>query len=300
MKEQPKRMADHSSRRQRLNVEPYLLLVPAGMFVFGLLLIVSLYMLRISLDRYSDAAGHIPGTFTLTNYSRMLSKGLYRGSLILTLRIALEATLITVLFAYPIALFMTRTRSATAIKIVTFALLLPMLMNLFLQSYGWLVIFSPSGLLNSVLTALGRQRVQLMFSENGVLMALIQTGLPLAVFPIASALRNVPRSLEEAAASLGANRLQTMFHVVFQLSLPGVVASSYLLFAYNASAFVVPLLIGGRRVVMLAMLVKELMGPLLAWPLGAAVAVVLIGMALLVLVGYRSLSSRYLERAMGR
>lgn len=139
-----------------------------------------------------------------------------------------------------------------------------------------------------------------MFSENGVLMALIQTGLPLAVFPIASALRNVPRSLEEAAASLGANRLQTMFHVVFQLSLPGVVASSYLLFAYNASAFVVPLLIGGRRVVMLAMLVKELMGPLLAWPLGAAVAVVLIGMALLVLVGYRSLSSRYLERAMGR
>ncbi|MBI3979272.1 MAG: ABC transporter permease [Chloroflexi bacterium] len=273
---------------------PYLLMAPAGL-VLGVLFVATLVIFRMSFDLWSPATGHQPG-FTLENYGLLFSE-LYRDSLILTLRLALEATVITLALGYPVALYLVRTPNATIAKLIVFALLLPLLMNLFLQAYGWMIMLTPAGLLNRTLLGLGivDRPVMLLFNETGVLLGLVQGGLPLAALPIASALRNIPRSVEDASATLGANRLQTLVHVVFPLSLPGVVAASLLLFAWNASAFVVPLLLGGRKVIMLALLVKDLMGALLQWPLGSAMAMMLVAATLGILVVYQRISTRYLE-----
>ncbi len=45
-------------------------------------------------------------------------------------------------------------------------------------------------------------------------------------------------------------------------------------------AFVVPLLLGGLKVTTIALLIRNEMGPLLNWPLGAALSVVLVALAL--------------------
>jgi len=108
-----------------------------------------------------------------------------------------------------------------------------------------------------------------------VLLGLIQTAFPLAVLPISSAMRAVSRSYEEAAATLGATRWQTLRHVMLPLAMPGLVSGALLVFAYNASAFAVPLLLGGRRVPMLAVLVHDQVAPLLNWPAAASSGIVL-------------------------
>lgn len=262
---------------------PWVLLAPA-LLLLGILVLSSLMILRLSFGE----KGSEWNTWTLQNYLQ-LTDGLYIHAILLTFKLTLFTTVVVVLLSYPVAMFLVRIQNANARRFIVLALLLPMLMNLLLQSYGWLVLLAPDGLLNRALQGLGvtDRPVMFLFNQQGVLLGLIQTSLPLAVFPIASALRNIPASFEEAASMLGANRMYCILQVVLPLSLPGVIAGSLLVFAYNASAFVIPFLLGGRRVSMLGVLIRDQVGPLLNWPLGSATSVLLLGITLLILVFYR-------------
>ena len=108
--------------------------------------------------------------------------------------------------------------------------------------------------------------------HSGVLLGLVQTTIPLAVLPIAAALGSIPIALEEAASVLGASRLRVYRTIILPLAWPGIAAGSVLVFGFNPGAFVVPLLLGGLKVTTIAVLIRNEMGPLLNWPLGAALA----------------------------
>jgi putative spermidine/putrescine transport system permease protein len=252
-------------------VPPLLLLAPILVFL-AVLVAASLAVLRMSFG----VSGNEWGAFTLRNYADLVD-GYFLHSLWLTLRLAFQSMICAVLLAIPVALAMARTESRLARRLLLAGVLLPLLVNLLLQGYGWLVILGPAGLLNHALLGSGfvQRPLQWLYRENGVLLGLIQTAFPLAVLPISSAMRAVSRSYEEAAATLGATRWQTLRHVMLPLAMPGLVSGALLVFAYNASAFAVPLLLGGRRVPMLAVLVHDQVAPLLNWPAAASSGVVL-------------------------
>ncbi|MEI5998640.1 ABC transporter permease [Paraburkholderia bengalensis] len=252
-------------------VPPLLLLAPILVFL-AVLIAASLAVLRMSFG----VSGNEWRAFTLQNYADLLD-GYFLHSLWLTLKLAFQSMICAVLLAIPVALAMARTESRLARGLLLAGVLLPLLVNLLLQGYGWLVILGPAGLLNHALLGSGliQRPLQWLYRENGVLLGLIQTAFPLAVLPISSAMRAVSRSYEEAAATLGATRWQTLRHVMLPLAMPGLVSGALLVFAYNASAFAVPLLLGGRRVPMLAVLVHDQVAPLLNWPAAASSGIVL-------------------------
>ena len=250
----------------------WLFLSPAMLFL-GVLIAASLLVLRMSVgSKGAEWTG-----FSLASYAQLLEP-YYLKSLLLTLRLALVSALLAVLLAIPVGYCMSRLQSPLLRRVFLAAVLLPLLVNLLLQSYGWLVILGPGGMLNQALMGLGLidRPVMLLYNQTGVLMGLVQTAFPLAVLPIASAMRGVSRSYEEAAATLGASRLQVFRQVVLPMSLPGIITAATLVFAYNASSFVVPLLLGGRRVPMLAVMVHDQIAPLMNWPAASAAGVVLI------------------------
>ncbi|EBA50182.1 ABC spermidine/putrescine transporter, inner membrane subunit [Burkholderia pseudomallei 305] len=250
---------------------PWLLLAPILAFLM-VLVAAALAVLRMSFG----APGNEWHALTLQNYAD-LADSYFMKSLWLTLRLAFQSMVCAVLLAIPVALAMARTESRLARRLLLAGVLLPLLVNLLLQGYGWLVILGPAGLLNQALLASGaiQRPLQWLYRENGVLLGLVQTAFPLAVLPLSSAMRAVSRSYEEAAATLGATRWQTLRHVMLPLAMPGLVSGALLVFAYNASAFAVPLLLGGRRVPMLAVLVHDQVAPLLNWPAASASGVVL-------------------------
>jgi putative spermidine/putrescine transport system permease protein len=260
----------------------WLLLVPAGLF-FSTLIICSLLVLRLSFG----TKGREWTDWTLANYAA-LDQRLYLTALVTTIRLAFESALGAVVLAFPIARLLARSRSALLRQLLLVAVLFPMLMSLLLQSWGWIVILGPNGMLNVAFARVGltTRPLPLLFNEVSILIGLIQTTLPLAVLPIASALRNIPRSLEEAAGVLGAPRWRVYAHVIIPLAAPGILAASLMIFGFNVGAFVVPLLLGGLRVTTVAVLIRDQIGPLLNWPLGAAASVVLIAIALSVQGAY--------------
>jgi putative spermidine/putrescine transport system permease protein len=250
---------------------PFLLLAPILAFL-AVLVAATLAVVRMSFG----VSGNEWHAWTLANYADLLD-GYFMRSLWLTLRLAFESMVCAVLLAIPVALAMARTQSRLARRLLLAGVLLPLLVNLLLQGYGWLVILGPAGLLNHVLleSHLVSRPVMWLYREHGVLFGLIQTAFPLAVLPLSSAMRAVSQAYEEAAATLGATRWQTLRHVMLPLAMPGLVSGALLVFAYNASAFAVPLLLGGRRVPMLAVLVHDQVAPLLNWPAASASGVVL-------------------------
>jgi putative spermidine/putrescine transport system permease protein len=253
-----------------------LLLLPAGLLI-GLLLVCSAAVIRMSLgERNAEWT-----TWTLHAYGQ-LATARNIGVILDTIWMALLSAVITTIVAFPIALFMTRTASTLARRLVLISVLLPMIVSLLVQSFGWMAILGPNGLLNqAVAAATGvQQAFSLLFNRTGVLLGLVQTTIPLAVLPIAAALRAIPVSLEEAADVLGADRVRTYRHIILPLAWPGIAAGAILVFGFNTGAFVVPLLLGGLKVTTIAVVIRDQMGSLFNWPLGAALSVVLVLLAL--------------------
>lgn len=270
------------------NLRAWLLMSPILLFL-AVLVAAALVVVRMSFGVRADD-GH---GFTFANYAA-LAEPYFIRSMWLTVRLAAESTFFAVLLAIPVALAMSRVESRLARRLLLAGVLLPLLVNLLLQGYGWLVILGPAGLLNRLLMALHltHRPVLWLYREQGVLLGLIQTAFPLAVLPLSSALRAISRSYEEAAATLGASRLQILRDVILPLAAPGFVSGALLVFAYNMSAFAVPLLLGGRRVPMLALLVHDQVAPLLNWPGASASGVALMIVALVVASSSRRIAGR--------
>lgn len=265
-------------RKRPARAHPHLLLLPAGCVV-GLLLVCSVAIIRMSL-------GGRNAEWTSWNgmaYQQVVTAR-HLAIIADTIWMALLSAIIATALAFPIALFMVRTRSAAMRRFALVAILLPMIISLLVQSFGWMAILGPNGLLNQVLGVVGGEPVQisLLFNRTGVILGLVQTTIPLAVLPTIAALGAIPAPLEEAASVLGANRLRTYRHVILPLARPGLVTGAILVFGFNTGAFVVPLLLGGLKVTTIAIVIRDQMGSLMNWPLGAALSIILVFLALVV------------------
>jgi putative spermidine/putrescine transport system permease protein len=239
------------------------------------------YIFRFSI---SGEKGTIDG-YSIQPYLDLMTP-FFGRSVWVTVKLAFIATVVAMLLAVPLAFLLTSLRSPFARRCLTVTILLPLILNLLVQAYGWILLLGPSGVLNSTLRGLGiiERPIFLLFNETGVLLGLIQTSLPLAVFPIVSSVRGLSQEHLEAASSLGASQWRTFFDVTVPLLRPGLFGAASLVFAFNASAFAVPLLLGGRRVQMMGVAIRDMISPLFNWSGAAAAGMILIFITLIVLV----------------
>lgn len=256
-----------------------LLTLPALVLLLPFLAAVA-YILRFSL---SNEAQTISG-FTLSHYEALFDPFFLR-SVLLTLKLAFVSTMICMVLAVPIAMLMAGLQNPWMRRVVTSMVLLPMILNLLIQSYGWIMVLGPKGVVNQLLlqAGLADSPVQMLFNEFGVLVGLVQTALPLAVFPILGAMRSISREYLEAADSLGAAAWRSFFSVTLPLLKPGLIGAASIVFAFNASAFAVPLLLGGRRVQMMGVAIRDMISPLFDWSGAAASGVTLIAITVLIM-----------------
>jgi sulfate transport system permease protein len=95
-------------------------------------------------------------------------------------------------------------------------------------------LYGPKGWLGAPLAALG---IRIAFTPWGVLLAMAFIALPFAVRTIQPVLADLGRDSEEAAATLGANRLQTIVRIILPLLLPAILTGMALAFARAAGEY---------------------------------------------------------------
>src|SRR5262249_49800323 len=265
-------------------------LVPVTLFIAAPYLTIVLMSVRSP----SNVQIYAPG-FTLQNYLRIVGDRLYLGLLTDTLLYAAVTAAVCLVLAYPTALHLARTKSRMR-GLLYAAVLSPLLTGVVIRCFGWIVLLASQGLVNDGLRLLGLGPVQFLYHPVGVIVAMVHVFLPFMILPIMNAIEAIDPLLEEAARTLGASPAAVFRRVVLPLSMPGVQSGVILVFVLAASAYVIPMLLGGGRVqTMATVIVQQLLGGFL-WPFGAALALVLSAAVVLTLVCFTLLTRRAMRR----
>jgi putative spermidine/putrescine transport system permease protein len=264
---------------RRLPAGP-LLVAPAVLFLLAFFILPILQMVLYSITARMDHGAIVPGP-TLENYVRLVRSDLYWLVMVRTLRIALLASLISIPFAYPLALVMAR-GSAFWSRAMMFVVISPLLVLVVVRAYGWKLILAKQGFLNWTLKALGLADAPpaLLYTEWAVVIASVHVFLPFLVLPLASAIGKIAPSVEEAARTLGADSSTVFRRVVMPLSLPGLTVGVTLVFSLTAASYLTPQILGGNFSAMLGVLVQQQIIAVNDWPFGAALATLLLALTL--------------------
>jgi spermidine/putrescine transport system permease protein len=199
---------------------------------------------------------------------------------------ALAATIVCLLLAFPAALFIARAPRHKNLYLQL--VMLPFWTSFLVRTYAWIFLLRDTGLFNTALQALGitHAPLPLLYHNGAVLLGLVYGYLPFMVLPIYATLERLDPALVEAAADLGARPLATVFQIVVPLSRPGIIAGSVLVFIPCLGAYLTPDLLGGGRTVMVGNLVQNQFTTARDWPFGAAVSIALMALVTLLLAVY--------------
>ena len=227
--------------------------------------------------------GGIELPWTTESYQRLFDP-LYLTILWRSFVMAVAATALCLLLAFPAALFISR---ATGRKNLFLQLvMLPFWTSFLVRTYAWIFLLRDTGLFNTGLQALGiiQSPLPLLYNDGAVLLGLVYGYLPFMVLPIYATLERLDPALVEAAADLGARPLTTVFRIVVPLARPGIVAGSVLVFIPCLGAYLTPDLLGGGRTVLVGNLVQNQFTTARDWPFGSAISIALMALVTVLLV----------------
>lgn len=272
---------------------PWLLAAPALLLFVGVLVIPLAMTVMLSFHDWGQYKGIEP-VFILKNWREIASDPYYAEMFWRTFRIALLATLITAVLGAPEAYILNR-MSGRWKGIFMLLILGPLLISVVARTLGWALLFGgQNGLVNKLLISLGLIKAPLpfMFTETGMVVALAHVMMPFMVLSVWVALQRVDPQIENAATSLGAGALTIIRRIILPQIMPGVLSGAIIVFSLSASAFATPAIIGGRRLKVASTLAYDEFLNTLNWPLGAAVAVLLLLALVLIVIGSNALIER--------
>ena len=282
---------------RRFPTAPLFLSGPAALLFAALVLTPLFLTALLSFNQFDYATGRTGG-FTLEHYLSVLTDEYYLEIFLRTFRISALATAICVVVGVPEAYILSRMSNPWR-SIFLLVILAPLLVSVVVRAFGWSMLLGPEGPVNGALIALGIGRMRLLYTEGTVIVALVHVMLPFMVIPVWTSLQKLDPAVEQAALSFGASRATAIVRVVAPQILPGILSGSLIVFGLSASAFAIPGLLGGRRLKMVATVVYDQYLSDLNWPMGAAVAVLLLIANLIVMLTYHRLVEGHYRRRLG-
>jgi len=274
-----------------------------GIFMIGPLLV----MAAVSLME-SNVYGGVHFKFSLSGYRQILfDTNLFDeiefnpAYIIIILRsfaLALAATFLSLLIGFPAAYYISR-QSNRVKNILIFLVTIPFWTNLLIRTFAWIIILGKGGVIESSFNFFGlldkESSLNLMYTNTAILIGLVYSYLPLMVLPIYASLEKMDIRLLEAATDLYSSRIELIRKIIFPLSMPGIIGGSILVFVPCLGAFIAPDLLGGGKKLLLGSLIQFQFSYARNWPFGAAMAMFLLALVILILIFNAKLNRRHRE-----
>ncbi|MCF2588690.1 ABC transporter permease [Brevibacterium sp. UCMA 11752] len=256
----------------------------------ALLLVALGFIVPVAIILVMSVTDPEPGT---QNFEWLATNSTAHDILWRTIYIAVLATLITAVLAYPFAYLMA-TSSTLVRSILMVVVLLPFWTSMMVRAFAWIIILQKNGLLNTVVGAFGIDPLTILGTNTAVLIGMCQILMPFMVLPMVSVMVGIDSRLPLAARIMGAPKWKAFLQVYFPLSLPGVFAGSLIVFILSLGFYVTPALLGSPRQQLIPNALFTQVLELLSWGRGGALAV-----ATLVMVGAVFLLLFLLAKVMG-
>ncbi|MYZ41453.1 ABC transporter permease [Schauerella aestuarii] len=285
-----------STSTARQNGTPAILgSMPLAIVFLTLVLTPLILTFVLSFSNYDYATGVQPG-YTLEHYASIVTDPYFLNIFWRTFWIAGLTTLICIVIGAPEAYILSRMKRPWR-SVFLLVVLSPLLVSLVVRAFGWSMLLGPAGVLGRAADALGLG--PLLYTPTAIIIGLVHVMLPFMVIPVWTSLQKLDPTVEHAAYSLNASRLQTLTRVVMPQAMPGILSGSLIVFGLSASSFAIPALLGGRRLKMVATIVYDEFLAELNWPLGASIAILLLIANVIIMLGYNRIVERSYKRSLG-
>ncbi|MDD5243045.1 MAG: molybdate ABC transporter permease subunit [Syntrophorhabdaceae bacterium] len=172
-------------------------------------------------------------SFTPSDYSAIL----------LSIRVAVVATLLSLPFGFAVAYLMTyrRFRGRVVLDVIVN---LPLTLPPVVVGYLLLLLLGQHGFIGKmILQPLG---INLIFTWKAAVVATAVVGFPLMVRSIRIGMETIDERLIQASRTLGAGWMDTIFTVIVPLSVRGLIAGSVLMFARGLGEFGATIIVAGN------------------------------------------------------
>jgi len=255
---------------------PVLLL--EGVFFLGPLFIM-LMISTMTMENYN-----LVPEYGISNFIDGLTKPQNVGAFRTTTIVATLSTISTGIIAFPIAYFIAK-RGGKYKNQLAAIVIVPFWTNYVVRIFGWRIILSENGILNSILVRVGvisEPLAWILNSRFAIWLGLVYLWLPFMILPLYSSLENIDDVLLEAARDLGASRRAMFTRIILPLSIPGLLAGTIFVFIFSMGAFIVPSLLGGG-IPFVGTRIQYEFGFGADWPAGSALGSILMFIVVLTL-----------------
>ena len=274
-----------------------------GIFLIGPLLVMAVVSLM-----ESNVYGGVHLKFSLSGYRQILfdtnlfDEIEFNPAYIIIIGrsfiLALAATFISLLIGFPAAYYIARQSDRTK-NILIFLVTIPFWTNLLIRTFAWIIILGKGGVIESSFSFFGlldqKDSLNLMYTNGAILIGLVYSYLPLMVLPIYASMEKMDVRLLEAATDLYSSRVQLIRKIILPLSMPGIIGGSILVFVPCLGAFIAPDLLGGGKKLLLGSLIQFQFSYARNWPFGAAMAMFLLALVIIVLIFNARMNKRHRE-----
>lgn len=228
------------------------------------------------------------------NWERVLTRGVFWEAYLRTLVLAVTASAITSIIAFPASYAISFKMTEAAKRWMIFILIIPFFTSYLVRVYSLQVFLSDAGIVNAALGYLGLGPVTMLNNTFGVLVGMVTLTLPLVILLQTFSLNFVNRDLIEAAHNLRCGRLRTVFAVIVPSAKVGLVIAALFAFILSFGDFVSPLYLGGGNPPTLSIMITDFTKSGQQWPRAAVVAIMMI--VTLLTVAFAAVSYAYNER----
>jgi len=274
------------------------LALPGAIFMGLSLGLVIIYTLLVSF--WSMKGFIMVPNWTLGNYVRIFSNWYFISTILFTIREVFMILALVLIISYPVAYFLARVIKSERLKLILLVLcIIPFWTSYITRMATWMPMLGREGLLNNILLAIGvidQPASILLFSEPAMIFVMVFLYSVFCVGPIYFSMARIDEEVIESAHDLGAGGLQTFFHVIIPLSLPGVATGAFFVIVMVMGEYATPAIIGGNKFPMLGnnIMAQSL---IMQWTPASAYSIILMGLTLVfVVLLFRFINIRKLLR----
>jgi spermidine/putrescine transport system permease protein len=195
-------------------------------------------------------------------------------ALVYALILSVISTLICLVMAYPLAMILCNMKfNANGFIVMIF--IIPMWMNFLLRTLAWQTLLEKNGVINMILSFLHLPTLNIINTPYAIVLGMVYNFLPFMLLPIYNSLIKIDRNVINAARDLGANSVETFCHIIFPLSLPGVISGITMVFVPSLTTFVISDLLGGAKILLIGNVIEQKFKQGSNWNVGSGLSLVL-------------------------
>jgi spermidine/putrescine transport system permease protein len=291
----PRFVAPRRRRRPGRFLAPYLLSLPAGIWLIAFFLVPLIVMLSLSLQTCNFGTGACVMTWHWGEFGQQLTQ--YHKQFLTSIYFAGAATLIDLVVSFPIAYWIAF-HGGRKKNFFLLMLLVPFFVSFVIRTIVWEFILSDNGIVLGALknAHLLPQNFHVLATGYAVVAGLAYNYLPFTALPLYVAIERIDKRVLDAAYDLYASKREAFARVILPLTVPGLFAAFLLTFIPALGDYINQQVLGGTGNTMIGTVIQNAFLQNLDYAGGSALSAMLLAIALIGIFAYaRLLGSRTIE-----